>query len=119
VEVAGSFQAPIRAWNDLREQLHSYIQTPYNRSVPAWTFEWDESNIGHVARHQYLPDEVEEVFAEGCHVRRSREGRYLAYGRTFAGRMTLAVFQRLPGRRVRVITAREMSEKERRQYRRD
>lgn len=87
--------------------------------MPAWTFEWDVANTGHVARHQYIPEEVEEVFAEGCLVRRTREGRYLAYGKTFAGRMTLVVFQRLPGRRVRVITAREMSENERRQCRRD
>ncbi len=83
-----------------------------------FTFEWDEANVDHIAVHRFSPEEVEEVFAEGCDIRRTRDGRYPAYGRTCGGRMTLVVFHRRPGRHIRVITAREMSEKERRQYRR-
>ena len=95
-----------------------YIQKDYHRGVPGFTFEWDQANVDHIARHRFSPDEVEEVFAEGCEIRRTRHGRYVAYGQTCGGRMTLVVFQRRASRRIRVITAREMSEKERRQYRR-
>ncbi len=84
----------------------------------AFSFEWDEANVAHIALHRFSPEEVEEVFAEGCEIRRTREGLYAAYGRTSGGRMTLVVFRRRGGRHIRVITAREMSEKERRQYRR-
>ena len=33
-------------------------------SGPPWLrFEWDDANIDYIARHNYTPDEVEEVFA--------------------------------------------------------
>lgn len=83
-----------------------------------YTFQWDERNIEHVTRHGLIPEEVEEVFAGTHKTRRSREGLYLAYGRTFAGRYTAVVYRRLPGRGIRVITARDMTRKERRLFRR-
>jgi uncharacterized DUF497 family protein len=99
--------------------LHLYTQTGYNLFVARFLFDWDEANIEHIGRHRFAPDDVEEVFAEGCAIRRARDGRHLAYGRTFDGRMTVVVFLRLRGRHIRVITAREMTENERRRYRRD
>ena len=81
-----------------------------------YTFEWDERNIEHVGRHGLVPDEVEEVFAGSYKTWRSREGLYLAYGKTFAGRYTVAVYRRFPGRRIRVFTARDMTGKERRLF---
>ena len=98
--------------------LHLYTQKRYNLCVARFLFDWDEANIEHIGRHRFAPDEVEEVFAEGCAVRRGRGGRHLAYGRTLDGRMTIVVFQRLRGRHIRVITAREMTDNERRRYRR-
>jgi uncharacterized DUF497 family protein len=85
--------------------------------LASYTFEWDERNIEHVGRHGFHPDEVEEVFAEECATRKGRGSLYLAYGKTFAGRYTLVVHRRLPGRRIRVITARDMTKQERRLWR--
>lgn len=79
---------------------------------------WDDANIVHIERHQFSADEVEEVFAGDHEVRRSRKGRYIALGKTADGRLALVVFHRLPGGRVRVVTARDMNAKERRLYRR-
>lgn len=81
-------------------------------------FEWDDDNILHIARHEFKPDEVEEVF-DGAHkIRRSRQGLYKALGETTDGRLAFVVFRRLPGGSVRVITARDMEAIERRQFRR-
>jgi uncharacterized DUF497 family protein len=81
-------------------------------------FEWDDDNISHIERHEYTPEEVEEVFAGDYKVRRARERRYIALGRTFDGRMALVVFLRLPRGVIRVVTARDMEERERRLFRR-
>jgi uncharacterized protein len=81
-------------------------------------FEWDDDNIGHIQRHDFSPDEVEEVFASDWKVRRTRESRYIALGETLDGRLAFVVFQRLPKAVVRVITARDMEAKERRLFRR-
>jgi uncharacterized DUF497 family protein len=81
-------------------------------------FEWDDDNISHIQRHEFTPDEVEEVFAGEYKVRRAREKRYLAFGETLDGRMAFVVFRRLSGGLVRVITARDMETAERRLFRR-
>ncbi len=81
-------------------------------------FEWDEANVEHIARHEYTPEEVEEVFAGAFQLDRGRDGRYVASGPTLDGRMTVVVFERFPGGRARVVTARQMSRRERRRYRR-
>ena len=81
-------------------------------------FEWDDGNVDHIHRHQFIPDEVEEVFAGSHKVLRTRNGRYIALGETHDGRLSLVVFLRLKKGVVRVITARNMEEDERRLYRR-
>ena len=81
-------------------------------------FEWDDGNIVHIGRHQFTPEEVEEVFAGDHKVRRARQKRYIALGETFDGRLAFVVFRRLPGGLIRVITARDMDEGERRLFRR-
>jgi uncharacterized DUF497 family protein len=75
-------------------------------------------NAEHIARHQFVPEEVEEVFAGNYQLYRTSDGRYLTWGQTLDGRMTLVVFERPGRRRIRVITAREMTERERRRFRR-
>ena len=81
-----------------------------------YTFEWDENNIDHIARHDYTPDEVEEVFIENCEVRRIGE-RYIARGATIDGRMTVVVFERKKTA-IRVVTARDMNAREKQAFRR-
>jgi hypothetical protein len=86
--------------------------------VDPFVFEWDDANADHVARHGFSPDEVEEVFAGRYKVMRSRDGRYVAFGATFDGRLAYVVYERKPSHVLRVVTARDMKQKERRLYRR-
>jgi uncharacterized DUF497 family protein len=81
-------------------------------------FEWDDDNTVHVDRHHFTPEEVEEVFAGDYKVRRTRDRRYIALGVTFDGRLALVAFSRLAGGVIRVITARDMDDGERRLFRR-
>ncbi|KUK36975.1 MAG: Uncharacterized protein XD66_0321 [Thermacetogenium phaeum] len=87
-------------------------------SVRISRFEWDEGNIGHIARHNIEPDEAEEVFANFPLYRRAKTNRMAAYGQTDGGRYLFVVFERKPSGVIRVVTAREMSLSERRCYRR-
>jgi len=48
-------------------------------------FEWDDDNVFHTERHEFTPEEVEEVFAGDHKVRRARQERYIALGEN-AGR---------------------------------
>jgi hypothetical protein len=81
-------------------------------------FDWDDDNIIHIQRHNFSPEEVEEVFAGSHKVRRGRENRYIATGETLDGRLAFVIFRRMPRGVVRVITARDMEANERRLYRR-
>ena len=81
-------------------------------------FEWDDDNIFHIQRHEFTPEDVEEVFAGDHKVRRTRQKRYIALGKTLDGRLAFVVFRRLSGGLVRVITARDMDANERRLFRR-
>lgn len=80
-------------------------------------FIWDEENMEHVAQHQVSPEEVEEALTGDPLVLRGAEGRYLAYGKTTSGRHLFVVYVPRGRGRVRVLTAREMTEKETRLYR--
>jgi uncharacterized DUF497 family protein len=87
-------------------------------------FDWDnpedsDGNVAHIARHEIIPEEVEEVFEEDLIVRRGRKGYRLAYGQTCAGRYLLVVFVLKPGNILRVVTARDLDEMEKRYYRRE
>jgi len=81
-------------------------------------FDWDDNNIEHIQRHDFSPEEVEEVFASEWKIRRTRESRYIALGETLDGRLAFVVFQRLPKGVVRVITARDMEAGEKRLFHR-
>jgi uncharacterized DUF497 family protein len=76
------------------------------------------TNILYIARHEFSPEEVEEVFLGAHKVRRARQKLYIALGQTFDGRLALVVFHRLAGGLIRVITARDMDDAERRLFRR-
>jgi uncharacterized DUF497 family protein len=81
------------------------------------SFEWDEGNIEHVARHQLSPGEVEEVFDARYVVLRGRDGRYVVLGQTVTGRYLFVVVENWSGIG-RVVTARDMGNSERRLYKR-
>jgi uncharacterized DUF497 family protein len=81
-------------------------------------FDWDDDNVLHIERHQFTPDEVEEVFAGDYKVRRTRQKLYVALGQTLDGRLSFVVFRRLSAGLIRVVTARDMEISERRLFRR-
>lgn len=84
------------------------------------SFDWNDANIDHIARHRVTPDEAEEVFQDRFIVRRSREGRYVALGRSEAGRYLMCVFEkRGPPGCLRIITALDMDHKERKLFHRE
>jgi uncharacterized DUF497 family protein len=80
-------------------------------------FDWDDANEEHIARHGVGPSEVEEVFRGHPLLRRTRQGRYLAYGPTADGRLLFVVFA-IKRAAVRVITSRDMTRRERVAFRR-
>ena len=81
-------------------------------------FDWDDQNVLHIERHQFSPEEVEEVFGGDYKVRRTRQGLYIALGETLDGRLAFVVFRRLSKGVIRVVTARDMENNERRLFRR-
>jgi len=85
-------------------------------------FDWDEGNIDkNEITHNVRWTECEQIFFNkpllllkaGKHS--SAEKRYYAYGKTDEGRFLTIVFT-LRNNMIRVISARTMSEKERRRY---
>jgi uncharacterized DUF497 family protein len=82
---------------------------------------WDEWNEGHVAKHRLDPEEVEEVvFDRASLVFKTKAGgserRYLMLGLTEAGRYALVVLEPMSGNRAYVVTARDMTDEERRRF---
>jgi uncharacterized DUF497 family protein len=75
-----------------------------------------------VAKHNVLPEEVEDVLLSHPVHRKAKRGRvqgedvYAAYGQTEAGRHLFIVFIHKPPRRALAVSARDMTDKERRYY---
>lgn len=81
------------------------------------SFNWDEENEDHIAEHGVTIFEVEETILFGKpFYQRSREDKYIAYGLTEEGRYLFIVFVTKGSGRIRVISARDMTEKEKRYY---
>jgi uncharacterized protein len=85
-------------------------------------FDWDEHNTSkNVLGHNVSQAEAEEIFFHGPvllseDVRHSEsEQRLLLYGSTAAGRPLTAAFT-IRADRIRIISVRDMSRKERREY---
>ncbi len=86
-------------------------------------FDWDEHNAEKIRqRHQVSPSMCEEIFFNlplviTADVKHSeQEIRYYALGRTASDRMLFVVF-RIRNNLIRLISARDMSRKERKVYR--
>jgi hypothetical protein len=68
------------------------------------------------SKHDVEPEEVEETFfSRQIEVRKTESGKYLLYGRSSDGRYLFVVFTWV-GQHVKVITARDMTQNERRFY---
>ncbi len=79
-------------------------------------FEWGEGNRGKNLKHHVTDDEAEEPFYNRHKLRRAGNLYYL-YGVTDAGRYLFIVFKR-KGRIARIISARSMTDSERRYFQR-
>lgn len=85
-------------------------------------FDWDDANIGHIARHNVTPEEAEAALTDpdrlGFAVHKVPQELRRAYlGATESGRILVVVFT-WRARRIRIVTARDASPKEKRRYRR-
>jgi len=73
-------------------------------------------------KHQVTTDEVEAVFESNPNYRHIAEGNfegedlYAAFGRSSAGRYLIVFFIHKPANEALVVSAREMTRKERRSY---
>jgi uncharacterized DUF497 family protein len=81
---------------------------------------WDDWNDDHVRRHGVEPSEIEEAVVDRramvLRTRGREERRYIVLGKSEAGRRLFVVLEPLGANRGYVITARDMSESERRRY---
>ena len=71
-------------------------------------FDWDEANIAHIAEHDVLPSEAEEVVANNPldigQQTRNGEARLMQIGATLSDRI-LVVITTLRGTKTRIVTA--------------
>ena len=83
------------------------------------SLEWDDYRVEHVARHGVEPHEVWEICEDPLHwAHREGRDRYRVYGRTADGRYLFVVLTQAEGTVFRPITARDMTDGEKRNYRR-
>jgi len=84
-------------------------------------FVWPEDRIEHIADHGVTPEEFEEVcFGESLVLRTKSEGAnpvYLVLGQTSDGRYIFCVVIHFPDGNGYPVTARPMTEKEKRRFR--
>ena len=79
--------------------------------------EWDDETTEHLVEHGVRPEEAEEACRIRPYVLRTRGGRYLVLGQTHTGRYLTVIVAPIGHQRAQLITARAMSEPERRRYR--
>jgi uncharacterized DUF497 family protein len=113
---AGRGQSLTGALGDSGSYVASRRRGGRRRPLPE--FEWDEHNEEKLLRrHNVSALEAEQSFANP-HTRRRVEDAMLMLGVTDSGRMLFLAYQQKTGGLVRVYTAREMTDRERRTYRR-
>lgn len=77
---------------------------------------WDPWNVGHIARHEVTPAEVEQVCTSAFIARQSYAGRILIIGPTNDNRILAVVLDPQDDGDYYVVTARPASRRERRRY---
>jgi uncharacterized protein len=79
---------------------------------------WDAWNVAHIARHDVIPEEVEEVCHDEPITSETYKGRLRVVGLTQSGRILTVILAPTPDAGVYYpITARPADRKERRNYR--
>jgi len=78
---------------------------------------WDAWNVGHIARHEVTPDEVEEVCRGFTHASRTYKGRLRLIGQTTSGRTLTVILAPVQPEIYYPVTARPASRREREMYR--
>lgn len=97
-----------------------YYIVNYGDKMKIETISWDQETVDHMSSHSVSPEEVEEVLFNDENsplIMRGKEGRYLAYGKTSGGRLLLVVWAS-KYRKTKIITARDMTKKEKQFYKR-
>ena len=82
---------------------------------------WDVWNINHIARHNVIPEEVEEVCdSREVYISKSRNHSFRIIGQTLAGRYLLIIlgYRDSNSNSYYVLTARDATKSERRLYKR-
>lgn len=80
-------------------------------------FEWDTGNIDHIARHKVSLQEAEEVFFDKDNVgspdikHSHKEKRFIIIGKTKHKRILYQVYT-IRGRKIRVLSSRDINKKE-------
>jgi uncharacterized DUF497 family protein len=86
--------------------------------VPGTPPQFNAQTCCTISWHEFSPEEVGEVFVGNYKIRRTRQKLYIALGETLDGGLAFVVFRRLRGGIIRVVTARDMEDDERRMFRR-
>lgn len=77
---------------------------------------WDDWNVAHIARHEVIPEEVEEV-CQGAHVTsETYSARIRVVGPSTTGRMLTVILAPRDQDTYYPVTARPASRKERQRY---
>lgn len=79
-------------------------------------FDWDHHNVAHIWRHWVVPHEVVEVFFDDPRYLKGKEEKYYVFGRAISGRYLFVVFAKKDENKIRAITARNMTRRERNYY---
>jgi hypothetical protein len=83
-------------------------------------FVGSSDRVEHIARHQVAPEEVDQVLfravAGASGERVGKEPDYHVLGQTDAGRYLLCVVIQFPGEKGCAVTARTMTDKEKRRF---
>lgn len=79
-------------------------------------FAWTDDSEAHIARHGVTPEEVEQATERPFYTMPGRDGTALLLGQAHSGRYLLAVLAGSGDGRWHVVTARSMTEAERRVF---
>jgi uncharacterized protein len=119
--VAAELRDGAGSFTRVRRAIVVYTDFVYTLSVLSdlLGFDWDVHNVGHVALHDVVPEEVEQATRQRHIVipaaPRGGEKRWKLFGRTEADRYLVVVFT-IRRRRFRPVTAYTMNRAERRLY---
>ena len=82
--------------------------------------DWSKWSVHHIEKHHVEPYEVEQVLLDNdLKIDRTEKDRQILIGRSFSGRVLFIVISYPPeAKKIRVITARDVTKKELRRYKR-